>query len=393
MIRWLTIWTVSILLLPIQGLGQQYFADRRIIAGEKSNVAVSINDPGEVKVLIRHSLGQTPIKPETGGNKIVFRLPPFLDERAGSYPVLLFRGNLPIGDFNLRIEPAASRERLEVYAGPKKIIVGGVESSMLVASSLDTYGNVRPDTITFHYSIHENSVQTLRPIHHLASFHSIYTGTISGNGDVSVTSGNLYHPGIGLFEAPGFPSELRLQYSRDHEYADPGSRVEINASPMTDRFGNIIVDGTLVEFIIRDKISENLSKAYGSTIEGIARVILPAPNHKTTWQINARILGEFMGSLEIPFRQSIREFDIDFDTETSSLSAGPFVNHNDQYIADGILMDMTFIKEGRFFRRSGRIMSGHYQVNTESLGIPPGEYRLEINQFGYSKVLEKILVR
>ena len=183
---------------------------------------------------------------------------------------------------------------------------------------------------------------------------------------------------------PSLPENFEIKSSRKHAYADGNQITEFITSILKDEHGNIVSDGTLVEFVIKNANGFML-QTQGSTINGQAIGKILHPNHKDTWQIKAYVMGMAESNvLTIDYIQVLDDFDVKFENNNREITIGPLVSFMEQLIPDGALVKLDIFKDAKkidtkietssdgmvkFWLEEGFYVSGDYDIQIKALGI------------------------
>ena len=166
-------------------------------------------------------------------------------------------------------------------------------------------------------------------------------------------------------------------------------------SPITDRFGNTVNDGTLVNFIVKNKRGE-LLKSTGTTLAGIATANRLHPNEEEEWEVNAYITGEAKSNgLQLNFKSAIKDFEVKLSKNNRKIIVGPILGFMGQLVPEGLVIELKiyningdFIEAEQTHSRSGMgsfelekgfYPRGDYQITVECAGVKK-EMRLKLTQ-------------
>ncbi|MEL7148002.1 MAG: hypothetical protein AAFO69_16630, partial [Bacteroidota bacterium] len=229
-------------------------------------------------------------------------------------------------------------ERVESFCGPKHLVVGKNDFSMVVSSVLDIYDNVLPEGTAIGLRYQQGQEVTSYTIEtaSLYGYRRLYAGKKSGYGAISVLYDTLGSQSFRLDYFAADPEDFQISYVRQHTYADGEQLVEFSTSVIADHFGNVISDGTVVEFLLEDrKGAVTVLKAV--TIGGVATGLRYAPQEATGWKVTAMIPHYAMSknTLQMNFEPSVTDFDVSFDRDKNVLKVGPVIGFMGQWVRNG----------------------------------------------------------
>jgi len=140
---------------------------------------------------------------------------------------------------------------------------------------------------------------------------------------------------------PSNPINFSITSQRDHNYADGNQITTFSTSTILDDYGNIVSDGTFVEFYIVNK-NNNILKLSGLTINGIASAKILNPDHEEQWQISAIINGIAQSNvITLKYMQAVKDYQVDFSKNNRIITVGHLKSFMNQTIPDGLLVTLS----------------------------------------------------
>lgn len=118
--------------------------------------------------------------------------------------------------------------------------------------------------------------------------------------------------------------------------------MQFETDVIKDRFGNVVADGTLVNFMVVDQNGGRLYTA-ASTLAGVATGKLLHPTEASEWLVTAYITGGESKSNDLPlsFVTAVRDFEVRFSGGNRKIEVGPpLQGFMDQLVPDGLLIDL-----------------------------------------------------
>jgi hypothetical protein len=121
-----------------------------------------------------------------------------------------------------------------------------------------------------------------------------------------------------------------------HVYADGNEMLTLKTSPITDRFGNLLTDGTLVQFKVTTS-DQMIATSSGVTINGIAQTKFLHPDVPSQWTIQGFVQGMAESEqFELEFKSVIDGFQVNMTEASAQIIAGPLRNFMGQLVPDGV---------------------------------------------------------
>ncbi len=322
-----------------------------------------------------------------------FDIPSEIATKSGLVKWELTEEGVKKADGELRIKPAQQIEKIEVYAGPTDLFAGGNDKAMIVAIPMDEFGNTVLDSskvdLNTNYEGKWDTEALL--VRDNFTFKRITSPNRAGRMTFSLQSSHSSTKEIIVDINPGLPSDFNISYEQSHPYADGNELTTIVTSVIIDPIGNIIADGTLVHFIIKNSELMPLSVS-GQTINGIARAQILHPEEEEIYSIQAQVSGlAKSNTVELNFIQAVRDFNLIWKENEKELLLGPILSYMDQWIPDGFGIKIRLLKDGDpIFTMNGQSLKGHCRFNLKNKDIPPGSYDLEVEAAGLLKRIKNV---
>lgn len=341
------------------------------------------------QLFIIHSYGKTVLEATEKNNNYFFALPQSFYFKTGtvSWFLILKNQTLQKGVFN--IEPNdATKTEIENYLGPRTILAGGKEFTMLVTIPTDAYDNPKKDqtNVLVKYQFLENIVTSLLKTNFFITWYSIYSPRKSGKLLASSECKKLATKEIETEIYPNIPTNFSIMYDRNHGFADGNHLTKFSTSQIKDKYGNIISDGTLVSFVITTK-NEYILKCFGATINGIATATILHPDHAEIYKVKGYITGiAESNSLFINYTPVISTFQYQFSKDHRTLKVGPLKSFMKQLIPDGIkVVVKVFDKNILLNTIQEETTNGVATFDFLEEYYPEKKYRFEITTMGITK--------
>ena len=384
-------WIVSLILNHKSSFGQDFFGwdlSESYEAGSTIQICVDHERDSVPNFFLSiiHSHGALLIKSDTGIRDLRFTLPKYISEKRGWLDVKLVENNQIRKSSQTEIVPnVASKRTIEAYLGPKHIITQGEDFSMVLGTVLDSLDNPYPfgTSIEIKTLINNQLIVTNHIQHHLVAYKRIFSPNRAGYGAVSMKYKEVGSKEFRLDFYPNKPSSYQINFDREHSYADGLQLIRFYTSRITDKYNEVMGDGTQVYFQIEDHL-ENITVITGQTVQGIAEFFLPAPIYATTWIVKSEI-PNFSNSnnLRLSFRSAIS--DAPAIVDKNLIIIGPVLGYMGQYIKDGMLTTLTLYDTCEVFTFQRPTSYAKVEFDWQINHVPAGIYTLEIEIADFRK--------
>tara|TARA_Y100001933_G_scaffold214761_1_gene220985 strand:- start:6201 stop:7421 length:1221 start_codon:yes stop_codon:yes gene_type:complete len=349
---------------PIDLLTKQ----KEFVAGEAINLRFD-GKPSNQILLIQNAWGTFGLQPDTTEIQLSFTLPTSVAQKSGEAHLKLISNSSIMSEGDLNILPSHnSSKEMETYIGPTSIFADNKDRSMVVTLPQDEFGNPLPEGTKLNLTEKFKEEQQSSPIELLDLIAHDYVGARKKVGDIFITT-TLEKQVSKEFTVNVLPTradDFIIQMDRQHRFADGNQIVSFKTSTINDVHGNMVADGTLVNFIIKDN-SGNQYQTYGQTLNGMAEGKMLHPEVPSHWKVNANISGTSISNLlELDFEAAVLDYAIHMAKDGKTITVGPILSYMNQWVPDGMNMRLdikTF--EGqtiRTFNTSSRKGMGTFIV-------------------------------
>jgi hypothetical protein len=228
--------------------------------------------------------------------------------------------------------------------GARTIVANGSDWSMTVVVPFDRYGNPQPDgTPVTVRSLHPDgrleSRQTV--VRDLLAWVRLTSGTRAGRTLIAVEADGQPGPEGTLFEVPGPPVPFRLSADPPTLPADGRLLSHVRTSPLTDPFGNLLPDGTLVTLRCDDP-DGTVRFLTSVTIDGSAEFLVQASIFPGDLLLTAVAFGVTSHPLALPVTPNADTIPLSLTLDAATgllhLSAGPLLGRLGQFVPDGTVI-------------------------------------------------------
>ncbi|MAW97022.1 MULTISPECIES: hypothetical protein [unclassified Leeuwenhoekiella] len=324
--------------------------------------------------------GTTVLKPELTNDVPVFQIPPELTKHAGVISWQLQEGSRTIqqGRFDLQADTTQLGE-LENYLGPRSIVASERDYTMLVSLPTDYLDNLLPNgtPLFIKHQFRDAITTTPATIDKGFAWKNISAPLQTGRITTASVLGNSASRELVADVYPDLAENFNLSIDHLHPYADGNALLTFKTDQIRDGHGNVITDGTLVYFYMKDDRGYRWKTAAPS-LNGFAFAPVLHPEFPTTWTVEAVVKGiARSGSAQVSFKPATNE--LPFSLKDRSIQVGPITSYLGQLIPDGVRVEIQIgnttqilkTKDGRasFDLNPEKFAAGEYRVIVKALGL------------------------
>lgn len=358
-------------------------------AGETIELSFTITGVEQPKLYLHHSYGSTLLNEYKKENhQFSFQLPEIFSKKTGELTWVLLGETEQLLSGTIKITPATTKTQLETYLGPRSIVAGYEDFSMLVVSPTDSYDNPLPDsTEVFIFKQYKNTISPFKVLmNNMMAWRNMMSepkaGIMQISSQVKGTSSKEFTSNI----YPANATNFLISWDRNHKYADGNQLTEFSTSVIKDEFENIIADGTMVEFLIHTE-ANHLLKTYASTINGIAKAKMLHPDSPQTWSVKAYIAGVAESDpIELSYQAILEDFPVKFSANNRKITVGPLVSFMEQLIPDGAQVKLLIYHEGELIETKHQTSSnGKVAFLLGKEFYPEKRYSFQVKALGITK--------
>jgi hypothetical protein len=313
---------------------------KTFVAGKNIEIKFSSASKREKPGLfIIHSYGKTLVESTFEKGNYSFKIPENYVQKTGVVSWFLINGNEKVAAGTFEIIPNDKTETIiENYLGPRSILAGEKEFSMMVAVPTDGFDNPKAENtpVIIKHQFLQNITTTNVKTKDFIAWFDIYSPTKSGKLLVSTECEATTTREIETEIYPNIAINFTIYFTRNHDFADGNQITNFTTSIIKDEFGNTVSDGTMVSYIIKTK-NNLVLKTFGTTINGIATAKMLHPDHPDLYTVKGFITGiAESNSLVIDYKPIISTFKYRFSEQNRILTVGPIKSFMDQLVPDGI---------------------------------------------------------
>ena len=366
------------------------------IAGETIQLNFQTEGKTDFKMLISNAYGASILRPEKNGVELLFSIPKNYSRKSGPCNWSLFASGEVIQEGILKIAPKIHAEpTLETYFGPRSITAGDEDYSMLIAVTTDPFDNVYPEDTEVLFKLQflsKISDDTIRS-KDLISWKNIYATKKAGRILVNTSYKEVTSKELTTIVFPSLAETFLIEAERNHTFADGNQIMKFRSEVIRDKYDNIVSDGTMVNFIIKNSKGAILS-TMAPAINGISKATMLHPSEKETWQITAFVTGAAKSNtIDISFETAISDFELNFSDDNRVITVGPIESFMNQLVPDGILIQLDMYNEvGSYVATKKRSsIKGFGTIELPVEYHPKGKYHLVLKAAGIRKEFDVIL--
>lgn len=372
-------------------------SEKTIEVGNAHQVVFSLPCYEDVPIVITYASGYGIfLREETvKDGQISYETPNEISTKIGDYEISLLYGEEIILRDSLRVVTYPNKiDFIESYFGPRIILAGGEDYSMLTVVPVDEYDNPMPnDTrIEVNENFKEIQKQHEQFTFDFVSYRRFYSYNETGKITVSMTTENGETTSEKTSDVyPYTPKDFTIEQSKEHSFADGNEVVSIRTSIIEDIYGNIVQNGTMVHYQIKTSSGKQLA-AYAKTVKGIATTKIQHPYNEDSWSIQAFIPGLAQSnSIEIDFEQIVDDFPVTFLNDNRKIVVGPINSYMGQLIPNGTAITLALCSAGRNHEIVQHTVGGITTFILRDFYYPEGDYEMTLEGIGLRKYFEKSL--
>lgn len=327
-------------------------APGEMVAGTRLVVVVTADGIGPIHLDVNDAFATTTFSEPIVDGHASFTLPDSLAELSG---MLMLRARGDRGGAVMtttRIIPGPPDGSIDIHAGPRTIVADGADRTMAIAIPTDAFGNPLADgttvTITRLDAEGGASHRTTAVDGGLAALF-ISSDTTAGRVEVFAT-----HSAVGAAvrshasrrvayeEVPGPAVRVELErVDDDRLVADGRGLVDVRTKPISDRFGNQLLDGHVVRVHVSGPAGSGQLTA--RTIDGVARFEMPAPDRPGQAELIASVGGVTSAPIELDFGSAVSSLPIEVHTDEGRVvvGVGPVLDAAGAVVIDGTVVTVA----------------------------------------------------
>ncbi len=260
---------------------------------------------------------------------------------SGRAQILVYHRDTLVEKKKLQISAQESSDKILMHYGPKSARVSETERLQLLYAPIDEYGNPIDHSTPMNFVQHQNSRQSAYQSINILDEAELIGVQKAGPLQMGVTTDDVAGP-KGEFEIVNDPIEsFSISTQRTVALADGRSFLKIISSPLTDKFGNSVSDGTIATIMARDELGHKIS-TQAQCIDGRFVGLLRHPSKSSQWEIQAQL--ERVSSsnrLELNFESALSQMEI--HCTAYGLSITKARNQQGLVAPDGMMLTVKII--------------------------------------------------
>lgn len=340
---------------------------------------------------VSNSYGTSIIKANEVSGVLNYAIPQFISNKTGIINWKLLSEKSLWGKVNI-----ISKQKtvsIETYLGPPSIEAGSTDYAMLVTIPTDAYDNPLANNteLRVKHQFLEKETKDAVIVNNRIAYKNIFSSTKTGRILVSSECLNLNSKEYTINVMPAIPTNFSISSYRNHSYADGNQITSFSTSVIKDKFGNIISDGTYVEFFITNS-SNYILKTAGTTISGVAHAKMIHPDHKDEWIIKAFVEGMAeSNTIKLAYKPIILDFEVQFSRNNRLITIGPLKSFMNQMVPDGLeVLLSVYVNDIKTQTLSKSAFEGFAIFKLDNNNFSTGNYILKIKSAGIEKTYNNI---
>ncbi len=245
----------------------------------------------------------------------------------------------------IEILPGEVATLVAPLVGPRTVVANGADQTLAVLLPTDRFGNQVADgtdtNIIWEQPGNVDSTAAPQTTDGMA-WALIPSGELAGQTMVRAiaestteTRETVRAAAVRIDEVPGVVSGITLEAATTAALADGRSVVALHTGELTDRFGNILADGTLAQFIFDGP--SGTGAVTGTVQNGAVHIELTAPTLPGTVIGHLNIHGVVSNDVVIDYSSAIAGFDVrlEFIGQDAVLRVDGALDPSGAFVADG----------------------------------------------------------
>ena len=339
------------------------------------------NDDFELlEFVVSGTYGTTVIKPQLDQDQLAIHIPEVISQHSGIIEWKLIAGETTLERGSFKLLPNIKQlKTVENYVGPRSIIANERDYTMLVSIPVDSLDNMLPDQTFVQMSkqFKGDITSTEKEIKSGFAWQRIPAPLTTGRLITGSTLQQISSKELIVDIFPDIAVPFKITKSSNHNYADGNEIIILQTDQIKDSHGNIMTDGTLVTFFIKDD-HDNSWQTTASTVNGYAFAKALHPQAPSTWTVKGVINGMVESpELNITFKSIIDKIPFSF-SENKTVTIGPLTSYLGQLVPDGIPVQLKIDGSEIILKTHNGIAT--YTFDTKI--IEPNTYDIQIKTLG-----------
>ncbi len=272
------------------------------------------------------------------------------------------------------IAPGTAVRTLTPYVGPRSIVTGGEDHTMVTVIPVDDHGNpVAEDTlvtVTADRVDGERLTEAVRT-DGLLGWVRITSGTRAGRTQLRALTAGTSGPVADVLEVAGRPVPFALVVDAADAPADGRTTVAVSTTVLRDAFGNLLTDGTAVVFEVDGP--DGFGQVQAVTVAGIASAQVRAPGRPGALEVRAHVLGVTSDPASLAFASAVASIPVTARVVDGRLllDVGPVLDPQGSHVPNGTAV----VVSAGSLTRTARLVDGSARFD---LPAPVGRVRVEV---------------
>ncbi len=348
-----------------------------------------------IKLQLKNAFGNLLLNTEIiDANQLIYKIPKNYSRLAGPcrWRLILHGKTLKKGTINIATN-APKATHIESYFGPRSVTAGYNDYSMLTVAPTDIFDNPLDDgaEVTVKYQFQENISELTITTQSFFAFYNVRSTTKSGRILVSAACNGTNSKELATIVYPSNATNFTISASSAHNYADGNQILTLKSDIIKDEFGNMVSNGTLVTFIIKNQ-NDSYLYTIGTTLSGIVEARTLHPDEASEWEVQAFVTGAAeSNTIAFSFEAAIKDYPVNFSQGNRNIDIGPFESFMKQLVPDGILLKLDiYDADGNFIEtKKTTTKNGYCNIFLGAHFLPEGDYILKFKAAGISKEFTK----
>ncbi|MDH3248316.1 MAG: hypothetical protein OEQ47_05115 [Acidimicrobiia bacterium] len=342
----------------------------QITAGDPLEVVVTAEfaDGAPVVGVFRSAYRTAVVETVVSGARATLAAPPDVTTGSGRLEVIVRVGQTWV---TAGVEVVAGKvaEPPMPLVGSRSIVAGYLDRSLVVVIPADMHGNPVPDVDTTVRARWPDGANAVIPIRRSSTllWGWVPAGTVAGRTLVTASSGAINGMERAVRVVPSAVEQISFEIAGDVGRADGVSLFTVTTGPLTDSFGNVVLDGTAV-VIETVSAAGRRSIQTVATVNGVASALVEPPAEPGPLDVIVS-LGGASAQRRIDLSPAIAlvapKVSIEIRPGSDLVTVGPVLGDLGQLVPDGTTVRVTTEPGGSVVL--GQTRSGYAALSVEML--------------------------
>lgn len=320
-------------------------------------------------------------------------LPKEISYKKGLLWVEIFKDQNKIFEKKYYLLPQSKVQNLENYFGQKFMDLDISPNPQIISLLLDKYDNTTSPEFPIIYTLNQEKNTKVLEIKNPQNI-CIYDDTDvkkTGEKSVSIHYQNIFSEEEIYYITSGFAENFMINAELENNLADGNSLYTLKTNVIKDKYGNILEDGSVVSFTIKNNFTNYSIEA--TTINGIAetRILHPEKSQKIQISANCKPYAK-SNTIDLNFNTAIQK--LPYQQTKNGIHIGPIATILGNYVAENtpVFIEVQNVQNSSKICYEVRSTNGFANF-TWPPNLKAGEYMVKLSCLGFIEKPFKIALK